>query len=251
MTEQAPLLPIKVDGTPGKDIDPPRDVQRLVLEVATDSMNGTGIEGHYLPAPAVVDCQRVHKTVRIEVYADRLNAVLARVRGPKDHEALRLAKEMAPSVRQRWLDDEISPSRQAKLRNEPSTQGFADALEQHMHWKCPVNEWTLLHEVFPEHRHRLPPLLFCRVVDRDGVACDMGEFDRRPQDFLHAAPPTTENRTRLAADHQAKVIAEAMQQVVSGGSNAELVALRAKNAELEAKLDAILKKLDRRDDNKR
>lgn len=251
MQPQAELLRIKVEGVVGRDIDPPRDQGLVVLEVATDSMNGTGIEGHHVPPPHVKDGEKIPRPARIEVYYDRVAHVLTRTRTKEDLDALEMAKGISTVARQRWLDEEIRPSQQERMKLEPSQLGRANALEDFLHLRCPINEWTVLSETMPKHRTGLPPLLFCRAVDLAGAAHDMGELEKRPQDFLRPAPPTPSNQTRLAADHQANVIASALSTVLErtggGGSNAEIDQLRAENKALSEKLDAVLKRLDARD----
>lgn len=260
MGEQAQLLSIKVDGVVGKDIDAPRDVARVVLEVATDSMNGADCEGHYLPAPHVADGVVTPRVVRIEVYEDRISSVLANVRGMEHDQISRHCEALTEGMRQAWLDGEVNRKEQARMKQRPSTEGRESALADFMHWRCPITKWTVMHEGFANTQHRdgLPTLLFCRVVDGAGNAYDLTELTQRRADFVRAAPPTPENRTRLAAEHQADVIAGAMRSVMGGAPSAEIAALRAENdalksklAEQGASLARIEQMLERRNDKNR
>lgn len=249
------LIPVE-----GKDIDRLRDQKMLIVEVATQSTNGCSVGGsadlpnesgeHYLVAPKVAPDGNIVPTVgRFQIYADNLHVVLSQVRTAEHAEALRQAKISAEALRQTWLNAELSRSAQERMRNEMALDGKGSRLDEYMRRNCPHNEWTVL-STSSAFSGGLPPLLYCKVVDREGVAHDLGELDKDPSRFLIDAPPTIKNATRLASEHQASVIAEALKTVMGGAPNADVAALRAENAELRAKLDRIEQMLEKRSGNR-
>ena len=249
------LIPVE-----GKEIDRLRDQKMLIVEVATTSTNGCSVGGsadlvnesgeHFLTAPKVAPDGNIAPTVgRFQIYADNLHVVIDQVRTPEHTEALRQARISAEAARQTWLNAEIGKQAQERMRSEIASDGKGSRLDEHMRRHCPINEWTILSEASP-FRSGLPPLLYCKVVDREGVAHDLGEYDKDPQRFLLDAPPTIKNATRLASEHQASVIAEALKTVMGGAPNAEVAELRRENAELKAQMSRIEALLEQRGGNR-
>lgn len=179
----------------GKNIDTPRDMTRLLLEVETESMNGCDIEGHY--------CRR-GKT-RIEVYSDRLDAVMKRVRNAQHLEALRVAEGIAAEMQQRWLE-ETQGRNLPRLNEEQRAKLIAEA--------CPHTRWTVLDQTMPGMKGGMPPLTSIAIVDRDGIAHPIEDCQIDPKLFLRDPPATIENRARMVAQQQADAFAAGMEKLI-------------------------------------
>lgn len=236
-TMQAGEIVTRTIAYEGDRIDKPRDQRRVLLEVTTESTNGCDVEGHYVPACAVVDGAVVPRTARVEVYADRLRHVMALVRGPKARRALEQARELAQAARQAWLEEEVSdPRARERMRSQPATDGrSANQLEWLMRWRCPVNEYTELHERFPEFKHGLPPLTSVSVVDpRTGrVVADLTDLADVPFELTIDAPPTPATAAKHANEHLAATLSEAIARASGGSAVDEKLAALAKLIEAQ------------------
>lgn len=248
------LIPLE-----GDRLDPLRDQKMLMIEVATKSTNGCSVGGsstlrggdHFIPPPHIDDDGVIHPSVlRCQIYADNLGAVLSQVRTAVHDDALRQAKEQSDAAREVWLNEDVRASEQRRMRTMPATDGRGGTLlDQHMRLRCPISEWSVLSET-TRYRGGLPTLLYCKVVDHEGVAHDLGEYEKHPARFLQDAPPTPKNATRLAAEHQATVIAEAMKSVMGGAPSAEMAELRALVAKQSEQIAALNQRLDERRDKR-
>lgn len=173
--------------TEGKRIDEVRNVERLWLAVTTQSANGCVVEGHMVRPGA--------DPTRIEVYADRLPGVLARVRT----EAHRAAWAQAIKMH------EIAAAQERERHGLP-----ADA-DLGVLWNgCPE-----IHLQALGYRTGLPPLESCEVIRPDnGATMDAHAFSRLPEEQRHAwlveAPMTPMNAAQRANEHLAATLAEAL-----------------------------------------
>jgi hypothetical protein len=254
------LLPIE-----GKDIDPPRDQRLLVIEVATTSTNGCSVGGsatlqkgggeYFLSPPQILPDGTIQPSVaRMQIYADNLGVVLSQVRTPEHDEALRQSRDAAEAARVAWLNDEVRSTEQRRMQQQTASDGRGTRLDEYMRNRCPINEWTVL-STATKFRTGLPPLLYCKVVDHEGVAHDLGELDKDPSRFLLDAPPTADNRTRAANENLASTMAEALGRLGLGAApnaaqSAEIAELRTQNAELKAQMSRIEAMLEKRGGNR-
>lgn len=195
--------------TEGSRCDPPRNVRRLRLEVLTNSSNGATIEGRWVRGwTKTTEGMKPPEPWQIDVYEDRLPAVLERTRTEEHRRKHKLAEELSEHARQDWINEH-----RAEVEGKPEAKRaeFVDRMGINLQ---------------PEHHYRLvglpsglPPLEYCKVVHpTTGEAMDGFEFaklDRAKRDaWMMAAPRTVENATELAADKQANVIADAIARVL-------------------------------------
>lgn len=217
--------------TEGRRIDPVRNQERLWLEVGTTSSNGCSVEGHRIPAAEARDLEPGEARfpwevkrwepvpVVIEVYADRLGAVLERTR-TKAHETLyERACEQAASLTEDWIREKRKEYEARQTDEERAKFVFANCNHRPEHELVRMN-----------YRSGLPPLVFCRVVnpsDRGQVvdAFDFAELDdaafekkhkARKRDFVVDAPSTPMNAAQRANEHLADVLERALSR--SGGA---------------------------------
>lgn len=257
MNTDIPTFRIPIEG---ERIDPVRDVKRIMVEVATDSTNGCNVGGgtteasrgghHRIPPPRIDEDGVIHPSIaRFEIYTDNLEAVRSRVRTEEHLRILEAARETAKEMRLRWLNEEVRPAEQRRLKSMAASDGRGTRLDEVMR-RCPHNEWTVLSEA-TSLRTGLPPLIYIKAVDRDGIAHDLGEFEKDPSRFLLDAPPTPVNATRLANEHLAATMADAITRVAGGSSSGEVAELR-KLVEAQAAQIADLKaSVERRSDRNR
>ncbi len=152
--------------TEGKRIDPVRDVERLWLEVEAVG-NGCSIEGYAVPGEIRNDDgTTTRQRVRVEVYADRLGAVLARTREEKHREAWRRACESAEILTNEWINEH------RKEYEAKKSQGKHHDFVRHGCNHRPSIELSRL-----GYRTGLPPLDVCNVVHpKTGATMDAREW---------------------------------------------------------------------------
>src|SRR5690349_1706612 len=94
---------IQTEAAVGRRIDPPRNVERLWLEVEAVG-NGCSLEGHNIKGmePDGAGGFRFVQT-RVEIYVDRLDAVLERVRTDAHRDVWKRAEEAATFQIENWL----------------------------------------------------------------------------------------------------------------------------------------------------
>lgn len=191
--------------TEGPRIDPVRNVERLWLEVESAVGGGCSIEGH-----AVLGHVRdekgtlVPQKTRIEVYADRLGAVLNRTRTNTHREIYQRAKESAEILTQDWIREH---------RKEYDGKRSQEEREKFVNLRC-------MHR--PEHelirmgyRTGLPPLESCKVIHpRNETTMDAFEWQKMPpekrREWLVDAPITPQNAAQRANENLAHQIAQAI-----------------------------------------
>lgn len=182
---------IKTEGT---RIDPVRNVERLWLALTTRAQNGASIAGH-LVKPG-------DKPTVIEVYADRLDAVLERVRTDAHREAYAQAVRM----------HETAAAEERKRRKVPPDTDLG------VTWNgCPEIHLGVL-----GYRTGLPPIETCEVVHPQTLeTMDAREWQRLPEDkrraWLVEAPSTPQNAAQRANEHLADTLARVFSRMQSSG----------------------------------
>lgn len=175
---------IKTEGT---RIDPPRNVERLWLAVSTKSNSGAVVAGQHI-APGE---PRV-----IEVYVDRLPAVLERTKTDAHRQAYEQAVRM----------HEVQAAEERKRRKLPPDADLG------ITWNgCPEIHLGLL-----GYRDGLPPLESCEVVHpQSGERMDARAWQQldeaKRRDWLVDAPQTPQNAAQRANEH----LAATMERVFS------------------------------------
>lgn len=175
--------------TEGRRIDPVRNIERLWLALTTKAQNGASIEGH-LVRPG-------DEPVVIEVYADRLDAVLERTRTAAHREAHAQAVRM----------HETQAAEERRQRKLPPDADMG------VTWNgCPEIHYAIL-----GYRSGLPPLESCEVVHPQTKArMDAREWQRldaaKQREWLVDAPVTPMNAAQRANEHLADTIAKAIGQ---------------------------------------
>lgn len=183
--------------TEGRRIDDVRTVERLWLALTTKSENGCTIQGHLVrPGP---------EPVRIEIYADRLGAVLERVRTDAHRAAYAQAVKMHEAAR-----DEECHARDLKPGSDLG-----------MKW----NGAPELHLGILGYRSGLPPLETCEVVHpRTGATMDARAWhvlpDEQQREWLVDAPVTPLNASQLAAESMAETLKNAFAVIAQNSAQA-------------------------------
>lgn len=211
--------------TEGQRIDPVRNVERLWLEVGTTSVNGCSVEGHRVPgavARAIGDDEERFPWEKnrfeavpavIEVYRDRLGAVLQRTRTRAHDAQLERANEQALVLTNEWIREHRA-AYEARLTPQDKA-AFVYANCNHR----PEHEFGRL-----GFRTGLPPLMFCRVVNPAAPETKVDAFEfheleeeafekrfrLRKRDFFVDAPTTPMNAAQRANEHLAHTIADAL-----------------------------------------
>lgn len=192
--------------TEGDRIDRVRNAHRLYIEVDAVPVNGTIVQGH-----------RVLGTGRVEIYADRLDAVLADVRTEEHARVHLMASEVAERARVVWREQNAD-----RLRKIASAEERA----AYEHLNC--NEVPELYYHHFGARYGLPPLRSCHVVHpetdetMDARAWLAMPAEKRAE-WLVEPPITPENANTVAsksiADAIAKALAVAMAERNNGGNH--------------------------------
>lgn len=194
------------------DRETPRNVPRLVLATSTLSGNGVNVEGHRVDGPTIDAPTRdahgkpltrlelrqarraatpVQVETLIEVYVDRLTAVIARTRTDEHHRVHETAVRMHDEARQM----------------ECRARGLPLDTDLDVSW-CGAPE---LHYPVLGYRTGLPPLTKLEVVHpRDGRRITPEAFLAMPveerEDFMLRAPSSHENANDKLAETIARVL---------------------------------------------
>lgn len=182
----------------------PRNRERVWLEVVAVPANGATIEGHFVRGPLAREGKLVPQPVRIEVYEDRVAAVLARTRTEAHAEAYRKACEVNDHLRAEWI-------------REHKAQVDAQAPHEREQWiDLNCNLRPEQHLVMYGFRDGLPPLESCKVVHpHDERTIDAREWMKldasKRREWLVDAPTTPENAAHRAGEHIADQIARAIE----------------------------------------
>lgn len=232
----ADVLTIPTESTAGKKIDPVRNMERLWLEVGTTSANGCSIENHRVPGANLRklrddeprDPWQTHATepvpVVIEVYADRLDAVLARTRTRMHEATYQTARDIALGRVKNWEREN-----KARLDSITSPEERAKHVRIHCNFR-PEHEYAAL-----QLHGGMPPLAFCRVVnpkdrnkkadafdflepvddDSPGLTDEafFKKYKARKADFMVEAPPTPFNAAQRANENLAQQLAAALKSI--------------------------------------
>lgn len=128
--------------------DPPRDVGRVVLRVQVAEMDGSVVvEGHKLHGGAIE---------HIEVYSDRVKHVEARVRTKEQIAAIELAKKLAKTEADQWIEERVRG-----FRGTPTERAlFRERAER----ECPVHWTQKLGAIDRSMKSGAPPLLSVEMV---------------------------------------------------------------------------------------
>jgi hypothetical protein len=198
---------IKVEGT---RIDPVRNVERLWLEVVCAVGNGCGIEGHIVRGHDVrEDGSYGPVPTRIEVYADRLGAVLERVRTDAHRMIHERAAESAQILTDQWIREKGPAFKRMLDTKSPEERARIVGLQCNIR---PEIEYARL-----GYRTGIPPLESCHVVSpKTGKTIDAREFQKLPHDkqreWLVDAPMTPTNAAQRANENLAHQIAQAIRE---------------------------------------
>ena len=224
------VLTIPTESNGLKKIDPPRNMERLWLEVGTTSVNGCTIENHHVPGAKLREPKdgdellpwQTHVVepvpVVIEVYADRLTRVLERTRGKMHEAAYASAVDLAKGQVESWEREN-----KAWLDSIDSAEARAKYVRIH------CNHRPEHHLAFLGVRGGMPPLVFCKVVDPknrkrkidafDFANLDDDEFFKKHKatkaSFMVEAPPTPYNAAQRANENLAQQLAEALKSIAS------------------------------------
>jgi len=183
----------------------PRNVARVIVEVDV-ATKGSMVEERSLP----------HGVSRVEVWADRLGAIAAKVRTPAHAAAYEAAAAIAAEHRKEW------EAERTKERAQMIAVGGEQAWENHVKARCNHVPEAYLHMVagmFPgkDAKRGLPPLRSAHVLTRDEsrrvtieAFLELPEAQRAP--FLIDPPATAES----VQDRQATYL-EMIAKAVAGG----------------------------------
>lgn len=177
----------------GARIDRVRNMHRMIVEVDAVPAGGVDVQG-----------RRVIGTGRVEIYADRLDAVLAEVRTERHQVAYQAAKEAAERTTDEW-----------KRENRKALSQFPteEARAKYVALNCNVRPEQYLN-LFG-FRTGLPPLASCRVVHPvTEETVDAREWAKLPADkrsaWLIEPPATPETANAIAVNSIAAAIAAAL-----------------------------------------
>lgn len=190
--------------TEGPRINRLRNVERLWIEVEAVG-NGCSIETHKVLGVARNDDGTFRfQPTRIEIYADRLNAVLGRTRTEKERRAHEMACDLARNQIEEWIRE--NQKRVDKILVKEERERMIDL-------ECNIR---------PEHHYKalgyptgLPPITTCKVIHPHTYdTIDAFEFAKlspeKKREWLVGAPVTPENAAVQANEHLAQTIAKAI-----------------------------------------
>lgn len=193
--------------TEGRRVDVPRNIERLWLELEAVG-SGCSVEGHRVLGEVRNDDGTFSRQPsQIEIYADRLGAVLSRTRTDRDRQKYEQARESARILTDEWIEENKAAVNAKKNKEER---------ERFIHLKCNIR---------PEHelarmgyRTGMPPLESCKIVHpQTYTTMDAREWQKLPADqraeWFVEAPITPQNATQRANENLAMQIARAMSQV--------------------------------------
>lgn len=199
---------IKVEGS---RIDPVRNVERLWLEVVAAVGNGCGIEGHMIRGHERRDDGTFGPVpTRIEIYADRLDAVLERVRTDAHRMIHERAVESARILTEDWIRQKGPAFKRMLDGKPPEERARIVSLQCNIR---PEIEYQRL-----GYRTGLPPLESCHIVHpKSGEKVEAHAYRSMPRDkqreYFVEAPMTPTNAAQRANEHLADAIERALSRV--------------------------------------
>lgn len=196
-------MEVKRIKTEGTRINPLRNVERLLIEVEAVG-NGCSVEGHKVLGEVRNDDGTFRRQpTRIEIYVDRLTAVLARTRTDKERRVYERACESHQELLRQWMEDPDNRKRIAACKSKEERERF-------IHY-----EYSLR----PEHElkglgypHGLPPIESCKVIHPGDLdkTIDAREWQKLPAEqraeWLVEAPITPQNASQRATESNARSI---------------------------------------------
>jgi hypothetical protein len=193
--------------TEGRRIDPPRNVERIYIEVEAVG-NGCTVEGR--KALGVVrndDGTFTRQPTRIEIYVDRLNAVLGRTRTDKERRAYQMAVEAHGEQMKQWMEEHKAHIAAKKTKEER---------ERWIHITCNLRpEHNLAMLGYPRG---LPPLESCKVIHPQSMdTMDAREWLKLPAErraeWLVEPPLTPTNAGQRSAEQMANAMVQALRAI--------------------------------------
>jgi hypothetical protein len=197
------LKQIRIEPEPGKKIDRVRDVERLWLEVEAVG-GGSRVEGHrVLGVKRNDDGTFSGQPTRIEIYIDRLGAVLSRTRTDKERRVHEMAVMACDEQRKQWMEENKAAISAKRSKEERDRWIDINCMFR------PELEYPRL-----GYRTGLPPLESCKVLHpQTGDSMDAFEWRKLPaeqrREWLVDAPKTADNANSRSADALAQAIAKA------------------------------------------
>lgn len=203
-------MEVKRIKTEGPRMDATRNVERLWLEVEAVG-GGCSVEGHrVLGETRNDDGTLTRQPTLIEIYVDRLPAVIARTRTDKERRVWQQACESAQMLIDEWKREN------AKVIASKRSQEERD---RYVYLHCNVHASQQLAQF--GYRTGLPPLDSCKVVHPENTSrtMDVREWQKLPADqraeWLVDAPITAQNATQRAHEGLTGAFRDGMRELIA------------------------------------